>query len=68
MCSKGWGYRCPASRGPRCTCSCGGACHGHASALPGLDAAARRVVVDAMRKDGGLPPAEHDRPAFPNEA
>ena len=30
MCSKGWGYRCPAAKGTRCTCSCGGACHGRA--------------------------------------
>ena len=28
MCNKGWGYRCPAAKGTRCSCSCGGVCHG----------------------------------------
>jgi len=27
-CSKGWTHRCPASKGPKCRCSCGGANHG----------------------------------------
>lgn len=28
VCSRGWGNRCPASKGPRCTCRCSGANHG----------------------------------------
>lgn len=32
QCSRGWGGRCPASRGPRCKCACGGANHGNVKA------------------------------------
>lgn len=28
QCSRGWTKRCPASKGPRCTCKCGGKNHG----------------------------------------
>jgi hypothetical protein len=28
LCSRGWGKRCPAARGKKCKCSCGGANHG----------------------------------------
>lgn len=30
-CSRGWGKRCPASKGRTCRCACGGANHGKAS-------------------------------------
>jgi YD repeat-containing protein len=32
QCSRGWGARCPASKGPRCKCKCGG--HNHGTAKP----------------------------------
>lgn len=34
VCSKGWGARCPASKGPRCKCRCGGHNHGNPKARP----------------------------------
>lgn len=33
-CSRGWGARCSASRGPRCKCKCGGYNHGNPKAKP----------------------------------
>lgn len=38
VCSKGWGARCPASKGPRCKCRCGGHNHGNPKARPDHDA------------------------------
>lgn len=33
-CSPGWADRCASSRGPKCTCRCGGANHGKNNPLP----------------------------------
>ena len=57
-CSKGWGTRCPSSKGPKCTCKCGGANHGKAAnegALPGVP---RRPVKFTGRQEGGSPIGE----------
>lgn len=49
-CSKGWGARCPASKGPRCKCRCGGYNHGNPKARPDHDAGDETMELTPSKK------------------
>ena len=51
MCSKSWDYRCAVAKRLKCTCKCGGLCHGKARGK-------NQAQVLVLRRQGELPNSE----------